>query len=38
MSHLKALDPMVEPMLYPLYYPYGTNGWNINIKDKKTKR
>jgi hypothetical protein len=37
-SHLKPLDPMVEPMLYPLFNPYGDNGWNINITDNKGKK
>jgi hypothetical protein len=37
-THLKVLDPSIEPMLYPLYYPWGTEGWSINIKDNKGKK
>jgi len=36
--NIHPLDPIIEPMTYPILYPYGTLGWNNQIKDKVGKK
>lgn len=26
------MDPNIEPWIYPLFYPFGTQGWNSDLR------